>query len=61
MLMRAQTLCVSMGFFTDAMLQFEEHFGYFEADVVFLVHVDGINSYHALGAGQFVLEKSRIE
>lgn len=61
MLMKSQTLCVSMGFFTDAMLQFEEQFGYFEAEVTFLVYVVAYKSYLALGAGQFALERLQAD
>lgn len=58
-LMKPQTLCISLGFFTEAMLAFEERFGYFEAEVVFLVYIYATSSYSALGAGQLALEGSQ--
>ncbi|KAL9005003.1 MAG: hypothetical protein Q9188_002217 [Gyalolechia gomerana] len=58
-LMKPQTLCISLGFFTEAMLAFGERFGYFEAEVVFLVYVYAISSYSALGVGHLALEGPR--
>ncbi|KAL8940712.1 MAG: hypothetical protein Q9216_002662 [Gyalolechia sp. 2 TL-2023] len=58
-LMKPATLCISLGFFTDAMLAFEERFGYFEAEVVFLMYVFNTASFYPLGAGHFVLEVPR--